>query len=83
MGTRVYDLDLAYPAEMVGLEFDGWGAHGSFTAFHHDRERFRLLTVLGWTMLAVTSRTSAIDLVRDVRRALALCGQFRTTEGRK
>ncbi len=40
VGTRVYDLDLAYPAEMVGLEFDGWDAHGSFTAFHHGRERF-------------------------------------------
>jgi hypothetical protein len=75
---RRFDIDLAYPSNLVGLEFDGWDAHGAFTAFHRDRERLRLLAALGWTMLPVTARTRPADLVRDVRAALALSGHLRT-----
>lgn len=76
--SRWFDLDLAYPTKLVGLEFDGWDTHGTFTAFHRDRERTRLLVALGWTILPVTARTGRADLVRDVRAALALCGRSRT-----
>lgn len=78
IGSRWFDLDLAYPPDLVGLEFDGWDTHGTFTAFHRDRERTRLLVALGWMMLPVTARTRPTDLVRDVRAALALSGHSRT-----
>lgn len=78
IGSRWFDLDLAYPPDLVGLEFDGWDTHGTFTAFHRDRERTRLLVALGWTMLPVTAKTRPTDLVRDVRAALALSGHSRT-----
>lgn len=73
IGCQTFKLDLAYPAEMVGLEFDGWDVHRTFTAFHADRRRTRSLVASGWTMLPVTSRTDPVDLVRDVRATLALC----------
>ncbi len=73
VGAGHYDIDLAFLPEMVGLEFDGWEWHGSYTAFHRDRERTRLLVASGWTMLPITAQTSAADLVRDVKAALELC----------
>lgn len=79
--TRWFDLDLAYPSDLVSLEFDGWDTHRTFTAFHRDRERARLLVALGWTMLPVTAKTPAADLVRSVRSALGLSGRFRTASG--
>lgn len=81
VGRRWYEIDLAYPPEMVGLEFDGWDVHGTFTAFHGDRDRTRILVALGWTLLPVTARTRPADLVRQVRATLALSGQFRTASG--
>lgn len=79
--TRLFDLDLAYPTDLVDLEFDGWDTHRTFTAFHRDRERARLLIALGWTVLPVTAKTPAADLVRSVRSALALSGRFRPASG--
>jgi hypothetical protein len=67
---RTFRLDLAYPAARVGLEFDGWDTHGTFEAFHGDRERARLLVAAGWRLLHVTARTTPADLVRDVRALL-------------
>lgn len=67
-------------SHLVGLEFDGWDTHGTFTAFHRDRERTRLLVALGWTMIPITARTDPADLVGAVRAALALCGQNRTAQ---
>ncbi|MGI9118813.1 MAG: type IV toxin-antitoxin system AbiEi family antitoxin domain-containing protein [Acidimicrobiales bacterium] len=77
IGSHTYKLDLAYPPEMVGLEFDGWDTHRGFSAFHGDRERTRILVAHGWSILPVTSRTRASDLVADVSLALALSGQLR------
>lgn len=73
VGAGHYDLDLAFLPEMVGMEFDSWEWHGSYTAFHRDRERTRLLVANGWTMLPITAQTGAADLVRDVKAALDLC----------
>ncbi len=67
---RTFFLDLAYPEGRVGIEFDGWDAHGTFEAFHGDRERARLLVAAGWRLVHVTARTPAADLVRDVRSLL-------------
>jgi Transcriptional regulator, AbiEi antitoxin len=67
VGTRSFRLDLAYPQAMVAIEFDGWDAHGTFEAFHGDRERSRLLVAAGWRLVHVTARTTPADLVGAVR----------------
>ena len=67
---RTFFLDHAYPDERIGIEFDGWDAHGTFEAFHGDRERARLLVAAGWRLLQVTARTPPAELVRDVRALL-------------
>jgi hypothetical protein len=64
---RTFFLDHAYPDERIAVEFDGWDAHGTFEAFHGDRERGRLLVAAGWRLVVVTARTAPADLVRDVR----------------
>lgn len=71
VGGRTYVIDLAYPPEMVGLEFDGWDVHGTFEAFHGDRRRPRTLVANGWAMLPVTSRTDPAELMEVVRATLA------------
>ena len=63
---RTFRLDHAYPADRIAIEFDGWEAHGTFEAFHTDRERARLLVAAGWRLVLVTARTTPSDLVRDV-----------------
>ena len=70
VAQRTFFLDLAYPDARVGIEFDGWDAHGTFEAFHGDRERARLLVAAGWRLFHVTARTGPADLVRDVRSVL-------------
>jgi very-short-patch-repair endonuclease len=64
---RTFFLDHAYPDERIAVEFDGWAAHGTFEAFHGDRERARLLVAAGWRLVVVTARTTPADLARDVR----------------
>lgn len=72
LGDRYYDLDLAYPPEWIALEFDGWDAHGTFLAFHGDRQRTRRLVAAGWRVLPITARTTPAELVADVTAALSL-----------
>lgn len=78
VGSRVFYLDFAYPEALVGLEFDGYDRHGTFLAFHADRERARLITSVGWRIIPITSRTKDADLVRDVSRLLQRVGHFST-----
>lgn len=74
VGGHTYVFDLAYVPEMVGMEFDGWDVHRTFSAFHGDRQRARRLVAAGWTLLPITARTDPTELVADVAAALALCG---------
>ena len=76
LGDRYYDVDLAYPPELIALEFDGWDAHGTFLAFHGDRQRTRRLTAAGWRVLPITARTTPAELVGDVSKALSLSVHF-------
>lgn len=69
-GSMAY-LDLAYPPALVGIEIDGWSAHGSFDAFTSDRARRNDLTELGWRMFQFTARMSDRCLATTVERALA------------
>jgi very-short-patch-repair endonuclease len=72
IGSRTYILDYAYPRESVTLEFDGWDVHGTFSAFHADRQRARALVAVGWRLVLVTAQTTPAELVATVRAALAL-----------
>lgn len=54
-------LDFAYPDHLVFLEGDGFGAHGTRSAFENDRVRQNLLVVAGWRPLRFTWRQARFD----------------------
>lgn len=63
-------IDLAYPAERIAIELDGWDHHGRRSAFDRDRIRRNELTLLGWDVYQFTWSMSDDQLVRTVRAAL-------------
>jgi len=74
---RLFILDYAYPEYLVGVEGDGFGAHGSHGAFHRDKERDNTLGNAGWLMRHFTARSTDDYIASTVAAALALrnCGQ--------
>lgn len=71
VGGRRRFLDFAYPAERVGLEFDGFAEHGLLrSTFDDDRARDNDLRLAGWLVLHFTSRSSPTDIAGTVSRAL-------------
>ena len=72
VGRNRYKLDVSWPEAMLGLEYDGWDAHRSLTAFHRDRQRLRRLAAAGWTILPLTSKTDLHELVAEVAAVLTL-----------
>ncbi|HLI02177.1 MAG TPA: type IV toxin-antitoxin system AbiEi family antitoxin domain-containing protein [Acidimicrobiales bacterium] len=73
-GGGLARLDLAYPLQRVGVEFDGFAFHKGREAFDHDRARMAELAALDWLILPVTSTDRADDVIRRVRGALLLRG---------
>jgi very-short-patch-repair endonuclease len=71
VGGRSYRIDLAYPEQMLAIEYDGWEHHGTRTAFDRDRDRANQLEVVGWTVLRFTSTSTDAAVVATVRAALA------------
>lgn len=72
-GRRVR-LDLAWPAERVFVEADGFGYHSNRAQFRRDRERQNALVLLGWLPLRYTwpvARTQPGRIVDEVRAALS------------
>ncbi|MBN9799151.1 MULTISPECIES: type IV toxin-antitoxin system AbiEi family antitoxin domain-containing protein [Pseudonocardia] len=70
-----YELDLAFPAERVGVEFDGWAWHSDVARFRNDRRKGNVLAGHGWTILRVTWHdldTAPGRVVAEIRRALRL-----------
>jgi hypothetical protein len=68
-----YCIDVGYILQKIGIEFDGWNAHGvTRAAFDGDRDKISELELAGWLMLPVTSSTTASVLIDRVQRALAL-----------
>ena len=54
---RRYRLDIAFPAEKLCVEVDGWEWHGKYKGdFQRDRERQNLLTQQGWRILRFTTK---------------------------
>ncbi len=56
IGDRVFELDAAWPALRIGVEFDTGDFHGSWSAAERDRERDRILLAHGWRIVRVTDR---------------------------
>jgi hypothetical protein len=70
-GSDRFRLDLAYPDVKLAVEYDGWDAHRSRSAFDADRRRDRILQVNGWVVLRLTSQTSDTEIVESVRPFVA------------
>lgn len=70
VGSRRYRLDLAYPEQLIGIEYDGWDAHRSRTAFDTDRARDIELEDAGWRILHFTSKSTRSYAIQKVRNAL-------------
>jgi hypothetical protein len=66
-----YAIDIAYPAARIGIECDGYVAHGHRTQFDKGARRTSALAAVGWRILPVTSNTNAEQFVRDLRLALS------------
>jgi hypothetical protein len=70
-------LDLAYPEPTkLAIEVDGFGPHGTRTAFDTDRARANDLVVGGWTVVRFTSASSDDQIGTTVAAALAQLGRF-------
>ena len=48
---RGFRIDVAFPAERLAIECDGFRYHRSLSAFKADRERQNLLVCAGWRVL--------------------------------
>jgi very-short-patch-repair endonuclease len=62
-----YEVDFAFPGEMVAIETDGWAFHSSQEDFQNDRERQNKIALLGWKVL----RFTWLDLTEYPQRVLA------------
>jgi very-short-patch-repair endonuclease len=66
-----YRVDLAYPSHRLLIEFDGFDAHTSRSAFDEDRRRQNALVLRdGLLVLRFTSASTREEVVRDVAAAL-------------
>ena len=54
VGRRTFKIDLAYPVVRLTIELDGWGFHGTRSAFDDDRTRATLLVANGWAGVRFT-----------------------------
>ena len=61
-------LDAAYPEVRLGIEYHGWDAHRTRSAFDSDFRRDRLLTLAGWTVVSFTRTSTDRDIVETVQR---------------
>ncbi|MBC3191637.1 type IV toxin-antitoxin system AbiEi family antitoxin domain-containing protein [Pseudonocardia sp. C8] len=68
-----YELDLAFPAARVAVEFDGWAWHTDVARFRNDRRKGNELVLAGWTLLRVTwhdLETAPGRVLAQIRHAL-------------
>ncbi len=73
VGGRRRRLDFAYPAQRVGIEFDGFAEHGLVrSTFDDDRHRGNALALSGWLVLHFTSRSTPAEIADRTRQALHL-----------
>lgn len=70
IGNKTYRMDLAYSAEKIDIEYDGWETHRVRSTFDADRERDQILELDGWLVLRFTSRHGRATVVERVATAL-------------
>lgn len=62
-----YVVDIAFPAQRVAVEIDGWAFHSDTETFQKDRVRQNWLSLHRWQVL----RFTWLDITQDPRRVLA------------
>jgi very-short-patch-repair endonuclease len=67
-GGKSYRLDVALPDTKVGVEWDGFGYHGSRSAMDYDSDRRADLTAAGWVILSFTWNSKPERIARAVHR---------------
>ena len=65
-----YSIDIAFPAQLVAIEIDGWAFHTDEAVFQNDRARQNWLALHGWQVL----RFTWLDITQHPERVL---GQIR------
>jgi very-short-patch-repair endonuclease len=63
-------VDIAFPAQRIAVEIDGWAFHSDQRAFQHDRGRQNWLALQGWQVF----RFTWLDVTQHPDRVL---GQIR------
>lgn len=71
---RIARVDLAFPENMVAVEYDGDWRDGETWALNHDRDRLNRIHAIGWDTVFVTA-----PLLRDVRKMLRTVDAALTT----
>lgn len=71
---RDHDIDVAFPAQRLAIEVDGWAWHVSPDRFVRDRQRQNTLVNAGWRVLRfswhdLTGRPA--EVLAEIRDALA------------
>jgi very-short-patch-repair endonuclease len=68
-----FTVDFLWPADRLVVEVDGWGSHGTRSAFEADRERDTHLKLLGYEVIRFTWRRLEDDpagVAGDLRELL-------------
>ncbi len=63
-----YTIDVAFAAQRVAIEVDGWAYHSQAAEFQIDRERQNDIALLGWQVL----RFTWLDLTEHPQRVLRI-----------
>ena len=66
----IFEIDIAFPAALVGFEVNGWVAHGTRSAFDHDAKKGLALLGAGWRIGSLTSAMGDQLVVRSARLLL-------------
>jgi hypothetical protein len=69
--NKKYRLDRAIPELKIGVEWNGFGSHGTRSGFDYDSNKRADLTAEGWHMLDFTYRSSQDRICRAVLAAVA------------
>ncbi|MFV8049248.1 DUF559 domain-containing protein [Mycobacterium sp. 48b] len=62
-----YVIDVAFPANKIAIETDGWAFHSDQEDFQHDRVRQNEIALMGWQVL----RFTWLDLTEYPQRVIA------------
>jgi very-short-patch-repair endonuclease len=62
-----YEIDVAFAAQKIAIEIDGWAFHSDLETFQNDRKRQNWLALRGWQVL----RFTWLDITQHPERVLA------------